>query len=178
MNAITTPTLEFGRDEAFDVTVNLDRSPTHRPAHSFVPTKPAGRPRGICRAWPSGHGIVYVVDTYPRLAALAQTILEKDGFSTCAFDDRSMAWHAFAFARPKPLLLITDNLDGNPAARELFDRCRSIAPGLKTLLVDHRQSFGRQTPDWTDGLVSLPYCASVLIKEVRRLCTTTMRSFA
>ncbi|HEX5219992.1 MAG TPA: hypothetical protein VFZ59_10540 [Verrucomicrobiae bacterium] len=110
------------------------------------------------------------MDTYPRLAALAQTILEVEGLPTCAFDDRAMAWHAFAFATPKPLLLITDNLDGDTAARELFDRCRSIAPRLKTLLVDHRLSFDRQTPDWADGVVSLPYSALSLIKEVKRLC--------
>lgn len=169
MNATIT-SLEFGRDEAFDVSVNLDHTPTQRPAHNFVSPATTDHTGGACRAWPTGQGLIYVVDTYPRLAALTQTILDVEGFSTCAFDDPAMAWHAFAFAKPKPMLLITDNLEGDLAARELFDRCRSIAPGLKTLLLDHRQSFGRQTPDWVNGLVSFPYCASFLIKEVRRLC--------
>ena len=169
MNATIT-SLEFGRDEAFDVTVSLDRRQLQQPARSFVPETETDHPCGPCCAWPTGQGFIYVVDTYPRLAALAQTILEVEGLPTCAFDDRAMAWHAFAFAKPKPLLLITDNLDGDTAARELFDRCRSIAPTLKTLLVDHRQSFDRLTPKWTDGIVSLPYSAVSLIKEVKRLC--------
>ena len=169
MNATIT-SLEFERDEAFEVTVSVDRLHTHQPAHSVVPATETDRSFGACRAWPTSQGLIYVVDTYPRLAALAQTILEVEGLPTCAFDDRSMAWHAFVFAKPKPLLLITDNLDGDPAARELCDRCRSIAPRLKTLLVDHRQSFSRQIPKWTDGLISLPYSAVSLIQEVKRLC--------
>ena len=176
MNATIT-SLEFGRDEAFDVTVNLDRLPTHQPVRSFVPVTKTDDACGGCRAWPTGQGLIYVVDTYPRLAALAQTILEVEGLPTCAFDDRSMAWHAFAFARPKPLLLVTDNLEGDMAAQELFDRCRSIAPMLKTLLVDHRQSFDRQTPKWTDGLISLPYTAVSLIQEVKRLCIARQVEF-
>ena len=171
MNATITPTLESGNNDAFDVTVSLERLQTQRPAHNFVPLQTTDHRRGACRAWPTGQGLIYVVDTYPRLAILAQTILEAEGFSTCAFDDRAMAWHAFAFANPKPALLITDNLDGDMAARDLIERCRSIAPKLKTLLVDHRLSFGQSAPDWADGLLLRPYCSLFLIQEAKRLCT-------
>jgi len=170
MNATNTQILEFENNQASDATVSFDRMQTQRPAHSFFPLTATDRPVSGCRAWPTGQGLIYVVDTFPHLATLAQTILESEGFATCAFDDRSMAWHAFAFASPKPTLLITDNLDGNAAAKDLINRCRSIAPRLKTLLVDHRLSFSRCTPDWADGLLLRPYCSLFLIQEAKRLC--------
>jgi hypothetical protein len=164
-----TSTPEFSSDEAVDVTVCVDH-PLLRRTNNPAPL--GHTPRGACRTLPDAGGLVYVVDAYPRLATLAKTILETAGFTTCAFDDRAMAWHAFAFANPKPALLITDNLDGDPAAKELILLCRSIAPRLKTLLVDHRLPSSRPTPDWTDGVIARPYCAPLLIQEVKRLCVS------
>jgi CheY-like chemotaxis protein len=176
MNATLSPLPDFGTDEAFDVTVRHGRSQhasndplTAQGINDLAPT--AGQ-RQANRAWPVAQGFIYVVDSYPGLAQLAKTLLELEGYSACAFEDRATAWQAFAFAVPRPALLITDNLDGDAPAMELIRRCRSVEPKLKTLLVDHRLPTCHRTPDQVevDGLLPLPYCCPLLVQEVRRIC--------
>ncbi len=181
MNVTTFPLLDFGMDEAFNIPVH------HRPSHhanatpitahrinDFAATDSQNR---ASRAWPSGQGQIYVVDNYPGLARFAKTILELEGFSTCAFEDPATAWQAFAFAQPRPTLLITDNLGGDTGAIELIRRCRSVEPTLKTLLVDHCLPAGRSNPNQSlvDSLLPIPYCGPTLIQEVKRLCPVASR---
>jgi len=131
-------------------------------------------PRQPNRAWPVAPGFIYVVNSYPRLAALAKTMLELEGFSACAFEDRIEAWRAFAFAYPRPALLITDNLDGDAPAIGLIRQCRRVEPDLKTLLVESGVStlLPEQEADLINGQLSLPYCGPLLLQEVRRLCAS------
>lgn len=184
MNATISPATDFGTDEAFDVTVSLGR-PQHVQRRSLASRtmtdlRPVALPRQANRAWPTASGLIYVVDSYPGLAQLAKTLLELEGYSACAFEDRATAWQAFAFASPRPALLITDNLDGDVTAMELLRRCRSIEPKLKTLLVDHQYSLRptSSSPDLTDSRLPLPYSGPLLIREVRRLFTGNSFSLA
>ncbi len=176
MNATNLSLLDFGTDETFNVAVRQSPSPhvyaTPVTAHRVSDFANTDSRNHACRAWPTAQGLVYVVDNYPGLAQFAKTILELEGFATCAFEDRAKAWQAFAFADPRPAVLITDNLAGDVAAMALIRRCRSVEPTLKTLLVDHRLPSGRPNPDQAlvDGLLSLPYCGPTLVQEIRRLC--------
>jgi len=176
MNAPRFLSIDFGTDEVSDTTVqNFPSQPVHASkaaAHGFASwTASAGRTKA-CRAWPSASGLIYVVDAYSGLAQLAKAILNVDGFQTCAFEDRVEAWRAFAFADPRPGLLIVDNLDGAAAALELIRQCRALEPKLKTLLVEHRLPFNLPVPaeNLVDGRLALPYCSAQLLQEVRRLC--------
>jgi CheY-like chemotaxis protein len=172
MNAAISPLLEFDSNVTFDVTVRLDRLHNCRTTHGFTRLTATDQHSSACRAWPTARGFIYVVDTYPGLARLAKTILAAEGFSTCAFEDRATAWQAFAFANPRPALLITDNLDGNAAAMDLINRCRSVEPELKTLLIDLGFQSSQRILSQIDGRLPRSYCAPELIQAVRRLCSS------
>lgn len=170
MNATFSPTTDFGTDEAFNVTVRRGRSRHVCSSRLFtLPTNPTRRAN---RSWPAAQGFIYVVDTYPGLAQLAKVLLEQDGFSVCAFEDRTEALRGFAFACPRPGVLITNNLDGDAEALRLIQHCRLLEPNLKTLLVDHRLSSSiRETEtELIDGRLPMPYCGPLLVEEIRRLC--------
>ena len=169
MNATLSTIPDFGTDEAFNVTVRHGRS---QHVYPNLYTPPTTSTKGANRSWPTAQGFIYVVDTYPGLAQLAKTLLALDGFSVCAFEDRTKALRAFAFACPRPGVLITNNLDGEAEALRLIQQCRSLEPNLKTLLVDHRLSSSMQETetDLINGRLSLPYCGPLLVEQVRRLC--------
>ena len=176
MNATTSSPVEFEIDRTCDVTVSIGRTQTRQATPGFVPWNKAGRRIGACRAWPTARGLIYAVEGFRGLAGIVKYILESEGFPTCDFEDRATAWQAFAFADPRPALLITDNLDGDAAAMDLIERCRTVEPTLKTLLVDHHFKPNRPKPQKVDALLPLPYCASDLVREVRRLCPAVPRT--
>lgn len=113
----------------------------------------------------------FVVDVYPGLASFAALLLEKAGIPARAYDDRVTAWHAFAFANPKPALLITDDAPGAISGIELIRLCKPINLTLKVLLITHRQLADLTESDRTlvDGVLPKAYCGPLLARKVREL---------
>jgi len=120
----------------------------------------------------SSEWLIYVVDECPGLAELAKSILEVEGFSARAFNNRLRAWQAFVYAHQRPALIVTDDLGGDLAGIELIRRCRTMEPNLKTLWVSHRHpsNLTRRERALLDGFQPRPYCNPLLVDAVWRLC--------
>ena len=98
--------------------------------------RPPGKSSGIRKHYQSGRPsqqLVYVVDD--DLCELYRMQLEAAGYEAKAFTDRAVAWTAFLREDPKPALLITDYVGLSMSAERLMQRCRSIHPGIKILMV-------------------------------------------
>jgi len=115
---------------------------------------------------------ILVVDEYPGLADLAKAILETEGYRVRAFRDRVRAWQTFYFSRPRPGLLITDDLGWPLSGIELIRRCKRLEPDLKAMWVSHRHpaSLTKADRDLVDGFQPRPYRGPMLTDVVRRMC--------
>jgi CheY-like chemotaxis protein len=115
-------------------------------------------------------GRVFVVDACHDLAASAKMVLEQAGYPARTFDNATTAWHAFAFANPKPDMLITHEGVGEMSGLELIGHCRQIHPGLKTLLITNRRlgEFTRPERALVDGIVPTTDCGPLLAERAGR----------
>jgi CheY-like chemotaxis protein len=116
-------------------------------------------------------GRVFVVDAYPKLASFAALLLEQGGYRTRAFDNPMTAWHAFAFARPKPDVLIAAEIGGDLTGLELLRLCRQINPQLKTILITTRKlsDLTKSERECVTDVMPLAYCGPLLIERVGEL---------
>jgi len=69
------------------------------------------------------------------LLDLAELSLVADGYDFKKFLDPESALEAFAKARTKPVLLITDYAMGKMNGLELIERCKVVKPDLKSILI-------------------------------------------
>jgi len=172
MNTIMKPFTELEPHEVFDTVVSA-RARRERAVRFDVrqplPLLPAGRPRTNRRGGPMT-AQVFVVDTRPGLAEFARTMLEHAGFATCTFNDYTVAGHAFAFASPSPWLLMVHDATASTCAMELVRACRGINPQVRVMVVrDVPMSFAGHHRIPGDVDLDQPYCAPLLVQEVRRL---------
>lgn len=137
--------------------------------HQLWPTN--DRCLGPSRAWPTAHGRVWVVESCPGLGNFVKSVLELQGLTTCVFRDPAEAWKAFAFADPRPAILIADDLDGRAALTELMRRCRNLEPGARFVLLampelgDVEEWYG-EAPDM---VIPLQCCGPLLAMQLPRL---------
>lgn len=119
-------------------------------------------------------GRIFVVDTYPDLATFALLMLEQGGYQARAFESQTTAWHAFAFANPKPDVLITDEGKGGLNGLELIRLCKQINPKLKTLLITakRRAELARGDRALVDDVLPTAYCGPLLVTQVTKLMQT------
>ena len=75
--------------------------------------------------------LVYVVDDEAMLLELAAVILEPLGYEIATFRDPAVALEAYARARPRPALLITDYAMHSMNGMDLIQGCRRLEPGQK-----------------------------------------------
>lgn len=120
-------------------------------------------------------GRIFVVDTYPDLATFALLMLEQGGHQARAFDSQTTAWHAFAFANPKPDVLVTDEGKGEFNGLELIRLCKQINPKLKTLLITakRRSELAKRDRSLVDDVLPTAYCGPLLVTQVTKLVQTT-----
>lgn len=79
--------------------------------------------------------LVFVVDDEALIGEVVEIFLKMAGYRVRLFQDPEEAWKVFAAASPKPDLLITDFAMQPIDGMELIERCRSLKPGLKTILI-------------------------------------------
>lgn len=114
------------------------------------------------------HGRVFVVNASPELAELVKSVLERDGYPARTFDNTMTAWHAFAFANPKPDTLITHEGSDGMSGLELIRLCRELNPRLKTVLITQRRSWELSRPERTlvDSVLRPTDCGTLLVERL------------
>jgi DNA-binding NtrC family response regulator len=79
--------------------------------------------------------LIYLIDDQPMLLDLAEMSLRNEDYSIRKFDDPELALETFMKAKTKPELLISDYAMGKMNGLELIERCKSVHPPLKTILI-------------------------------------------
>src|SRR4051794_9746097 len=79
--------------------------------------------------------LIYLVDDQPVLLDLAEMSLQSDGYDFKKFLDPEEALESFTKARTKPALIITDYAMGKMNGLELIERCKTLKPDLKSILI-------------------------------------------
>ena len=143
--------------------LGLNRRP-HCGMDSSEPNKPASDSK-------KGKELVFIVDDWPLLAELADTLLQDEGYETRSFQDPVEALKAIEESNLRPELLITDGVMSPLNGLELIDKCRQHLPHLKTILVSgtFEESFLNGQPIKPDRFLGKPYESDILIGIVREL---------
>jgi CheY-like chemotaxis protein len=112
--------------------------------------------------------LLFVVDDEPMLLELAVVILEPLGYHLKTFRDPEQALQAFAAARPRPDLLITDFAMHNMTGLDLIREIRRVQPGQKILMLSGTvdASIYRNAPEKPDRFLAKPYQARQLAELV------------
>jgi CheY-like chemotaxis protein len=117
--------------------------------------------------------LIYLVDDEPLLLDLAEASLAPGGFIVKKFVDPEEALKAFAKARPKPDVLVTDYAMGKMNGVELLEKCRAHRPDLKCVLISG--TVGAEVvldaPTKVDRFMGKPYQPESLLELVRRVLT-------
>jgi DNA-binding NtrC family response regulator len=115
--------------------------------------------------------LIYVVDDEPMLLELAAIILEPMGYEVRTFRDPQEALRAFAAARRRPDLLITDYAMHSLNGLALIEACRRIAPEQKILMLSGTvgAEIFEQEPCKPDQFLAKPYHAQQLLDMVKAL---------
>jgi DNA-binding response OmpR family regulator len=79
--------------------------------------------------------VVYVVDDDEPVLQLVSACLENAGYAARLFNEPMAAYSAFAWANPKPCLLIVDYSMPDMTGFELLRRCRLLSPNLKAICI-------------------------------------------
>jgi CheY-like chemotaxis protein len=105
------------------------------------------------------------------LLELATALLEPVGYTIKTFLDGDSALQAFAAAKPRPAVIITDYAMHQMTGLDLIRECRLIAPKQKILLVsgtvdEDIYANARHKPD---RFLAKPYPSKQLISTVESL---------
>lgn len=115
--------------------------------------------------------IIYVVDDESLIGEVVHAILKLEGFRPRFFVDSQQAYDAFVGADPKPDLLLADFIMTPMNGMELIERCKQLAPDLKTLL--YSGNVGEEIVQFynarPDGFLSKPFLPKQLIGLVNRI---------
>ena len=121
--------------------------------------------------------LIYLVDDEPLLLDLAEASLAPGGFRVKKFADPEEALKAFAKARPKPDVLVTDYAMGKMNGLELLEKCRTHRPDVKCVLVSG--TVGAEVvmaaPTKVERFVGKPYQPENLLELVRRVLAERQR---
>ena len=113
--------------------------------------------------------LIYLVDDQPMLLDLAEMSLQQGGYAIKKFDDPERALEAFRKAKSKPALLVTDYAMGKMNGLELIERCKSVHPELKTVLISGTAGaeIVLASPVKVDRFMGKPYQPANLADLVR-----------
>lgn len=113
--------------------------------------------------------LIFLVDDEPLLLDLAELTLQGDGYRLKKFLDPELAYQAFARARVKPDLIVSDYAMGRTNGCDLLARCKQLAPTLKTILVSGTvgPEIVLNAPVAIDRFLAKPYQPAVLAELVR-----------
>jgi CheY-like chemotaxis protein len=113
--------------------------------------------------------LVYLVDDQAVLLDLAEASLLNGGYHLKKFDDPETALRSFRKARSKPDLLITDYAMGKMNGIDLIQKCKLVAPYLKTILLSG--TIGPEilldSPVKIDRFLGKPYQPGKLAETVK-----------
>ena len=114
---------------------------------------------------------IYVVDDEPMLLELAMVLLEPIGFVVKTFRDPASALEAFAAAKPRPVLVITDYAMHKMTGVDLIRSCRKIEPEQRVLMVSGTvgEDVFRDSSVKPDAFLAKPYHAKQLTDIVQSL---------
>lgn len=115
--------------------------------------------------------LIFLVDDESLLLDLAELALQPEGYVVRKFSDPQSALQAFAKAKPKPVLLITDYAMGKMNGLELIERCKALDPTLRTILVSGTAGAEiiMNSPVHVDRFMAKPYQPAGLSDLVRRV---------
>ncbi len=115
--------------------------------------------------------LIYVVDDEAMLLELMTIILEPAGYRVETFRDAAQALSAFAAAKPRPALVVTDYSMPSMNGTALMEECRLLEPAQRFLLLS-----GTIEPETfagcscrPNGFLGKPYDAEELAAKVRSL---------
>jgi CheY-like chemotaxis protein len=120
---------------------------------------------------PSDKPLIYVVDDEPLLLELATALLEPAGYAVKTFPDGDVALQAFASAKSRPALIITDYAMHRMTGLDLIRECRQIHPKQRIIMVsgtvdENIYANSRHKPD---RFLPKPYQSKQLISAVEAL---------
>lgn len=129
------------------------------PATSAVPNPTAHRP------------VVYAVDDEVMILELIAMVLAPHGYEVITFDDPARALEAVRSNPTRASLVITDYAMHSMNGMEFIEQCRSVAPGLKIILISGtvNEEIYAKSAVKPDGFLAKPFQTSQLLTAVRRL---------
>jgi PAS domain S-box-containing protein len=141
-------------------TVRL-RMPSAVPDHRDVSRKEAAKPRSHCR--------ILLVDDSTDILSTLTALLARAGFEVAPADSGNQALAILAADGPFDVLMTDFAMPGMNGA-ELITRCRSVQPGLRTVVITGLTdlSFADTLPRGT-GVLHKPVQSIELIETVHRL---------
>jgi DNA-binding NtrC family response regulator len=115
--------------------------------------------------------LIYLVDDQPILLDLAEMSLQNGNYILKKFRDPETALAAFKKARTKPVLLVTDYAMGKMNGLELIEKCKTLKPELKSVLISGTAGaevvMGATVR--VDSYMGKPYQPASLAELVRRV---------
>jgi CheY-like chemotaxis protein len=119
----------------------------------------------------SAKPVIFVVDDEPMLLELAMVLLEPIGFAVQTFRDPASALEAFAAAKPRPVLVITDYAMHQMTGVDLIRSCRKLQPNQRVLMVSGTvgEDIFRDSALKPDAFLAKPYHAKQLTEIVQSL---------
>lgn len=114
-------------------------------------------------------GLVYIVDDEVLIGEVVEAILSLEGYETKVFSNPEQALRAFCEESRKPELLISDFVMTPMNGMELIERCKEVAPGLKTLLYSGNvgEEITSQYITKPDAFMNKPFLPRTLVGLVQ-----------
>jgi CheY-like chemotaxis protein len=115
--------------------------------------------------------LIFVVDDEPLLLELAVTLLEPIGCDVRTFRDPETALAAFAAARPRPALIVTDYSMHDRTGLDLIRECRRLVPKQRMVLVSGTvdERIYADSASKPDLFLAKPYPARRFVSAVESL---------
>jgi two-component system, cell cycle sensor histidine kinase and response regulator CckA len=112
---------------------------------------------------------IYVVDDDPTILEVTHTLLEIHGYRVAAFQSPEDALKAYAAAKPRPRLLLTDYVMPGMNGMELIDRCREVEPQLRSVMMSGSvgEEVFRGSSSKPDQFLRKPFLAAQLVACVQ-----------
>ena len=125
----------------------------------------------VLRPAPPPETVVYVVDDEPLVAELVASIVEMIGMKPVVFENPATLLESFVSHHPPPKLLVTDFVMRPLNGIELIQRCKALAPGLKTILFSGSvdESITTGCLEKPDKFLSKPLQLNMLAEAIRSL---------
>jgi CheY-like chemotaxis protein len=120
---------------------------------------------------PTAKPLIFVVDDEPLLLELATALLEPAGYSVKTFLDGASALQAFANAKARPAVIITDYAMHEMTGLDLIRECRLIQPRQRIMLVSGTvdETIYANSRHKPDRFLAKPYQSRQLISTVQAL---------